>query len=128
LNKLRELIAAEIARRDNSEDMKPGFQFVVYDKHPGVVTDVNTAVQAIIEQANTNEGELTYVTRAIQDEVVETLERRFPRRWVLCYPIVTPGESQRERGRLVHDYDPARAAEAADRVAERIERMRTNAK
>jgi hypothetical protein len=127
LSTLRQLIAAEIAKRDNAEDMKPALHFVTYDKHPAAMTDAKAAVEAIIAEADSEHcRKIIYVTRAIQDEVMQMLERRFPKRLVICQPIVAPGQSLRETARPQTDLDldPVRIADAADRAAERIARLR----
>jgi hypothetical protein len=129
MSRLRDLIANEIARRDNSVSMLLALCFVISNK-PGAITDTATAVAAIIEHAEESKGDLVSVARAIGEQVADALERKFPKRTIISSPITSPGQSQRERGRLVEqpELDPVRIAEAADRAAERMERMRTNAR
>jgi alkanesulfonate monooxygenase SsuD/methylene tetrahydromethanopterin reductase-like flavin-dependent oxidoreductase (luciferase family) len=128
LNKLRELIAAEIAKRDDSINMQPALVFVIHDK-PGALTDAAAAIAAIVEHAERDDSSpMVCVARSIGDQVADALERKFPKRMIISQPVVGPNDAQRARGRLPIDTDlqPDRAAEAVDRAAERMERIRGN--
>jgi hypothetical protein len=124
---LRELVTAEISRRDNSISMLPALVFEIHDK-PGALTDVNTAVQAIVEAATVESSPMVCVSRSIGDEVADALDRKFPKRMTISQPIVGPNDAQRARGQLPVNPEPQpdRNAEAVDRAAERMERIRGN--
>jgi hypothetical protein len=130
LNKLRELITAEIARRDNSVNMQPAFVFTIRDR-PGAMTDVAAAVAAIVEQTD-GDGNTppVCVTRAIGEQVGDALDRKFPKRMIISHPITSPSDSMRERGKLVNEpqvavgRDADAAVRAADRAAARLAEMR----
>jgi hypothetical protein len=126
LTKLRELIAAEIARRDNSINMQPAFVFVIHDR-PGALSDVEAAVEAIIEQHERDDNRpMVCVTRAIADQVADALERKFPKRTIICHPITSPSDSMRKRGLLKPEPNvgPGRDRDATTRAADRISALR----
>jgi hypothetical protein len=128
LNKLRELIAAEIAKRDNSINMQPALVFEIHDR-PNALTDTATAVAAIVEHAERDDNSpMVCVAHAIGDQVTDALERKFPKRMIICQPIVGPNDAERARGRLPinPEVQPDRNAEAIDRAAERMEKIRGN--
>jgi hypothetical protein len=117
LNKLRELITAEISRRESGIDMQPAFCFVVHDR-PGAMTDTATAVASIIEQTE-GDGSTppVCVTRSIGAQVADALQAKFPKRLIISSPIVGPSDSMRERGRLVNEpqVEPGRDHDAVRR-------------
>jgi hypothetical protein len=125
---LKEMVECELARRQDNEDLRPAFCFIVHDV-PGGLADVDEAVKAIVEVAE-NDGNWAKVcvTRAIGEAVIDALQAAHPKRCVISHPIVSPGQSQEQLARLDIDYEPERIADAADRAAERISRMRENAK
>jgi hypothetical protein len=116
LNKLRELITAEIARRDNSENMMPAFWFVVHDM-PGALTDVDEAVAAIVKAADSEPyGAVMNVSPSIANAVMDALHRDHPRRMTIRQDVVRPGASQRKRGLLVEqpELPPVRVSGAEE--------------
>jgi hypothetical protein len=130
LSTIRSLIAAEIARRDNSIDMMPAFTFMINDR-PGALTDTATAVTAIIEQTEKGDNSpMVCVARAIGNQVADALERKFPRRTIVSSPIVGPSDSMRERGKLCNEpqLEVGRDHDAVGRAADRLAEMRDGAR
>jgi hypothetical protein len=89
--------------------------------------DVATAVDAIIEQhEKADNSSMVCVTRSIGERVADALQARFPKRMIMAMPIMAPGESHRERGRLVEqpELEAGRDVDAAGRRHKRISAMR----
>jgi hypothetical protein len=129
---LKEMVEREIGRRTDCEDMRPAFWFVTDEEHPRALADVTTAVAAIIERTDgDDQGELVYVTRAIERGVFDALHAAHPRRMIICNQIVSPGQSMRDLPRPDIELEPSRdhdaAGRAVDHAAKRIAQMREGA-
>jgi hypothetical protein len=93
-----------------------------WPNRPGALADTGTAVASIIEQTERNDASaMVCVTRAIEGQVVNALEAKFPKRMIISHPIQAPGQSLRERGQLDErpELEPSRDEGALDRVRER---------
>ena len=67
----------------------PAFSFVVYDAHPGALTDVDEAVKVIVEEAaNGGNGKQAYIASAIHKPVVAALNAAHPRRLIIINTVI----------------------------------------
>jgi hypothetical protein len=74
---LLELVEAERARRDNGVDMRPAFVFMIWDRKPRALTDVEEAVRGIAQHADEGGREMVCVTTRIAQAVTPKLRAAY---------------------------------------------------
>jgi hypothetical protein len=134
---LQQMVAAEIARRQESENQKPAFWFVAHDQ-PGALTDIRQAVAAIVERTDgDDQGKPIYVAHSIEKAVMDALQAAHPKRYVMCNSVVdsarrhapVPETSETAAPSAPIEIDrpgepPRPDEDVASRAAERIARLR----
>jgi hypothetical protein len=148
---LREMIAAELARREEAGANYNPFTFIV-DDDPKALTDVAAAVKAIEEELQARDNHMARTTPriapGIEDDVEAELQARHPRRFsrpgisIIAHTIVSSGMRYAAlpvikedvgpssvAGRLDDDKAPAeevreREGDAVEKAAKRIAALR----
>jgi hypothetical protein len=91
------MVARELARRQEGDGTWPTLCFIVDDKCPGALTNVEAAVKAIVEQAEQgNIAERVSITSNVHEAVLAALRAAYPRRFIL---VRTFADSPSQRGR-----------------------------
>jgi hypothetical protein len=84
---LAELVARELARRQEGDGKYPCFAYSI-DDADDALTDVKAARAAIIATAGKHEGREPTISRSIADAVGAALRAAYPRRFIMTRSIV----------------------------------------
>jgi hypothetical protein len=127
---LRDLVQAELTKREDTDAMRPALRFTIYDGRPDTLTDVAAAVKAV---ENGDRG-VVHVSKAIAASVTAALEAKYPRRLILidqiveastrCAPVPQADETAAPSASIETGGPSPSAEDAVQRAAERLVRLR----
>jgi hypothetical protein len=126
---LKELVEREIARRQEGDSTWPTLCFIVDDKNPSALTNVEAAVKAIVEQAE--QGNITdrvHITSDVHEAVLAALRAVYPRRLILVRTFADSPMRYAEKPEVAEGSAPSVAAriddDAAARARDRLAKLR----
>jgi hypothetical protein len=120
LSTLRQLVKAELARRENGAGMWPSLCFVV-DDADDAITDIEAAKAAIVARAGHIDRPV-YVAPAISEAVTAALRAAYPRRFIIMKTLVESPHRRAERP-MTENYEEE-VDRAVARAAERLAALR----
>jgi hypothetical protein len=120
---LHEMVARELARRQEGDGKYPALSFIVNDE-AGAMTDAEAAAKATIAALDANDfARRVTVTSAIAEAVVTALRAVYPKRMILMHRIVSSPLRAEELARPEIELEAGRDDDALQRAAERLAKL-----
>jgi hypothetical protein len=124
---LHEMVARELARRQEGDSKYPALSFIVNDG-AGAMTDAEAAAKATIAAFDAKDiARRVTVTSSIAEAVVTALRAVHPRRMILMRRIVSSPLRTEELARPEIELEAGRDDDALQRAAERLAKLRDGA-